>query len=350
MPESIRVKTPSRLHLSLIDLNGSLRRVDGGLGVVLDRPNLVVEGHLRPGSTLTVAGDSPWVLVIHEVCQKIYAADPTLRRDVEIDLVRDIPAHVGLGSKTQLSMALAFILASLSDRADLLFPEKLARLVGRGGTSGIGYKAFFEGGFILDGGHAFGPGEEKSSFLPSSASRAGPAPTLLRVDLPEHWRFVCVVPSGLEGAHDAHERNIFQESCPIPLAEVQKVSHLLLMKALPAVVTRDVENFGASLFALQSMGFKNIEVNLQVPMIKRLIHFLRDNGAYGAGMSSFGPIVYGLVDSEREAQVLAGRVREFLGEVSHEIYVAAPNNHGAEITLPPARDVVLASEYAPTAS
>ena len=37
------VKTPSRLHLGLIDLNGDLGRMFGGLGVGIDHPNVIVE-------------------------------------------------------------------------------------------------------------------------------------------------------------------------------------------------------------------------------------------------------------------------------------------------------------------
>ena len=38
-----QIRSPSRLHLSLIDLNGSLGRIDGGFGFALDTPNFVIE-------------------------------------------------------------------------------------------------------------------------------------------------------------------------------------------------------------------------------------------------------------------------------------------------------------------
>ncbi len=37
------VKTPARLHLGLIDMNGDLGRMFGGLGVGIDHPNVIVE-------------------------------------------------------------------------------------------------------------------------------------------------------------------------------------------------------------------------------------------------------------------------------------------------------------------
>ena len=39
----VYVKTPSRLHFSLIDMNGRLGRVDGSLGLALNHPNVVLE-------------------------------------------------------------------------------------------------------------------------------------------------------------------------------------------------------------------------------------------------------------------------------------------------------------------
>ena len=37
------IKTPSRLHMSLIDLNGSYKRIDGGIGLAIQEPQFVLE-------------------------------------------------------------------------------------------------------------------------------------------------------------------------------------------------------------------------------------------------------------------------------------------------------------------
>ncbi len=39
----IVVKTPARLHLGMLDLNGELGRRFGSIGVAISRPNVVVE-------------------------------------------------------------------------------------------------------------------------------------------------------------------------------------------------------------------------------------------------------------------------------------------------------------------
>ena len=37
------IRAPARIHMSLIDLNGSYRRVDGGIGLALADPQFVLE-------------------------------------------------------------------------------------------------------------------------------------------------------------------------------------------------------------------------------------------------------------------------------------------------------------------
>jgi beta-ribofuranosylaminobenzene 5'-phosphate synthase len=50
----VYVKTPARLHLGLIDLNGDIGRIYGGLGVALDHPNVILE--TQKSKPLTVSG------------------------------------------------------------------------------------------------------------------------------------------------------------------------------------------------------------------------------------------------------------------------------------------------------
>ena len=38
----MEIKTSARLHLSLIDLNGLEGRVDGGIGITLENPSLIM--------------------------------------------------------------------------------------------------------------------------------------------------------------------------------------------------------------------------------------------------------------------------------------------------------------------
>jgi len=61
---------------------------------------------------------------------------------------------------------------------------------------------------------------------------------------------------------------------------------------LPGIAGRDLDLFGSSVTAIQGMGFKKVELNLQPPGIPALIETVHLAGAAGAGMSSFGSTIY----------------------------------------------------------
>jgi beta-ribofuranosylaminobenzene 5'-phosphate synthase len=51
----LKIKTPSRIHMTLIDMNGSLGRVDGGIGITLEEPNIVITA--KKSDSVEVRGD-----------------------------------------------------------------------------------------------------------------------------------------------------------------------------------------------------------------------------------------------------------------------------------------------------
>src|SRR5512138_1512427 len=97
----VQVKTPARLHLGLIDMNGDLGRLFGGLGVGIDRPNVIVEAQNSPN--FTIRGQE--VELANSVAQKFFSTYH-LPAKASINVVEAIPAHVGLGSGTQFSLAI----------------------------------------------------------------------------------------------------------------------------------------------------------------------------------------------------------------------------------------------------
>ncbi len=94
------------------------------------------------------------------------------------------------------------------------------------------------------------------------------------------------LPSGASGVQ---ETDIFRTHCPVPVEEVRKVCHEILMRLLPGIVEQDLDVFGSSVNAIQGLGFKKVELSLQPKQIPKLIERLRSAGAACAGMSSFRP-------------------------------------------------------------
>jgi beta-ribofuranosylaminobenzene 5'-phosphate synthase len=85
-----------------------------------------------------------------------------------------------------------------------------------------------------------------------------------------------------------------------------------MMRMLPGLVEHDLDLFGSSINAVQNLGFKKVELGLQPPEVTGLLPLLRNAGAAGAGLSSFGPAVYAIGDSDMRA--MEGAARSFMNE------------------------------------
>ncbi|TFG19186.1 MAG: hypothetical protein EU533_06975 [Promethearchaeota archaeon] len=329
----IRITTPCRIHLSLIDENGYTGRVDGGIGLMLDRPNVIFEAS-NSAEEFKIEANRYYresIEVINQQASKIFKVFNINNKNFHFHLKRYYPSHVGLGSKTQLSLAIATAITKLKNISNLSTIE-LTKLVERGGTSGIGWRGFEMGGFILDAGHDFGKGKEKETFLPSSASKnVNPALTLLRYAIPDDWRFVLAIPNVKKGAYGDEEVSIFQTHAPIPKVEVNEVSHQILMKLIPGLIKNNLDCFGEGLKRIQSIGFKKIEISLQHDIVKDLLTFFEEFGLKAYGMSSFGPSVVGITQSEDEANDLLKATQMKLKKIGGHIYICKPNNEGAKI-------------------
>ncbi len=70
--DTIEIKAPSRLHITLIDLNGALGRVDGGVGLTLDSPALRIRVQQDEG--VFVSGSDAFADRIEHAVRAIAAA------------------------------------------------------------------------------------------------------------------------------------------------------------------------------------------------------------------------------------------------------------------------------------
>lgn len=295
-PASVFVEAPARLHFGVLDLRGNLGRCFGGLGAAIPSPSLLLEA--SPGSEVTAEGPDADRAI--EFARR-YLSYYGLTGGVALKVHRSIPSHAGLGSGTQLGMAIGRALAELSGRSTE--PTELARATGRGKRSAIGTWVFALGGFIVEGGRR--PGTDDL------------APLLARFPLPESWRCVVAVPSGRSGLSGDAEARAFEELPPPREREVEQVSHLVLMQLLPALVEGDLPSFGQALSQIQRITgswFAGQQGGIFAPgETERLVTEMSRAGALGVGQSSWGPSAYGLVDSPAAAAELGERVRRSLG-------------------------------------
>jgi beta-ribofuranosylaminobenzene 5'-phosphate synthase len=327
----IEVRACARLHLGLLDNNGEEGRLYGSMGVALNHPQLLLRAETADG--LQVEG-----LEIERVAA--YAQRFIDRHGfpagARLTLSSSIPAHVGLGSGTQIALAVGTALARLA--CSRLNTQEIALSLGRGARSGVGIATFQYGGFVLDGGHRIlsrAPDAPMGN-EPSKQIEDKIPPLLVHHPVPKDWIFVVAIPGAEQGFSGDREESALLQLPNAPSGLVEKISRLLLMRMLPALVEKDIANFGKALTGIQRIVgdcFAPVQGGrYATPLLEKMVEFLLDKGAAGAGQSSWGPAIYGLVEGKAHAHKLAQATRLFLADLGGgAVFCAQPRNRGARI-------------------
>jgi beta-ribofuranosylaminobenzene 5'-phosphate synthase len=308
---TVRVEAPARLHMGMLDASGEGPRRFGGLGVAVSRPAVVVEA--SESGELTVEGpDADRALAVAERC--LAGLD---LRGARVRVLEAIPAHAGLGSGTKLALAVTAALSALAGRSPE--PAAMARTAGRGARSAVGLWTFALGGFVVEGGVRAGVAE--------------PAPLLVRQAMPDEWRCVLAIPAAEPGLSGGAEEAAFADLRPDP-DRAARIAQVVLTALLPALVERDLGEFGAALTRLQRLvgdAFAPAQGGTFHPRAGGLVEALLRLGAAGAGQSSWGPAVYGLAGSEAQGRDLARRLEPELA--GGRVEVVRFDNRGAEVVV-----------------
>ena len=311
---AVRVIAPARLHLGFLDLNGDLGRRFGSIGLAIDRP--VTELVLTRARAFKADGpDRDRALkMLHR-----FAEGFSLQSAYLLDIRSAIQRHAGLGSGTQLALAVGAALAALEglDQG----AQELGELTERGARSAIGMGAFEQGGFIVDGGR----GELDRS-----------PPILMRASFPEAWRVLLILDTRTTGVHGESETQAFAELPPLPAAAAAHVCRLVLMQLVPGLMEADIAAFGAAVTEIQSIvGGHFAAAQGGSPWasaaVARIAGTLKQQGALGIGQSSWGPTGFAFAANKEIAEGLYDSLIGAARAEGLEIMVCRGRNRGASI-------------------
>jgi beta-RFAP synthase len=319
MNREVHVTAPSRLHFGLMSLGQFGARQYGGVGAMIERPGL--ELRVSPARYLTCEGRLAerarrfalrWAEFHH-------TPPPNCR----IEVLATPPEHVGLGTGTQLGLAVAAGLAAYVGLPALTAPE-LALSVGRGLRSAVGTYGFVMGGLIVEQG--------KLASEPIS-------PLDCRIDLPEAWRFLLVRPldqAGLSGDDEATAIDALPAIAPETAAQLaaEARDHLI-----PAAATSDFAAFSASLYRYGHRSGVCFAARQGGPfngaVLTALVNRIRGLGVEGVGQSSWGPTIFAVLSSQEQAERLRKELASHTDDPALEFVIAPPNNRGATIEVFP---------------
>jgi beta-RFAP synthase len=291
----IVVTAPARLHFGMLDPAGVGARRFGGFGVGVEYPRVVVGARLRPDEDVVVSGSqSERATTFVRRARAAFG----LGSGVEVNVREAIPPHTGLGSGTKLGLAIGRGLAELAGIS--AGAEQLARASGRGARSSVGCWTFAAPGLVVEAGVPDG---------------GWISPVVARHPMPERWRCVLALPRGVEGLSGNAEERFFNQLHERVGAE-PRVSRLLLTALLPGLMTGSIDEFGAALAEIQrEIGsmFAAQQGGVFHPRAAPLVDALVALGVRAVGQSSWGPSVYGIVDSPELAAEVADRLRVVAG-------------------------------------
>lgn len=312
---TVSVTVPARLHLGFVDLNGSLGRRFGGIGLAI--AGLRTRTTLCTGARMQVSGPES-----DRAARHLAAMRDIIKAQDNHHLIVDevVPAHAGLGSGTQIALAIAAGMRRLHG-LPLDVVGDAARL-GRGARSGIGIGLFHGGGLVMDGGRG---------------QANGPPPIISRMDFPEAWRVLLVLDPNRRGMHGENERAAFASLPPVSDGEAAHLCRLMVMRALPGLAEHDIVSFGMAIKELQArLGDHYAPVQgarFSSPAVAAVLELLDREGAFGIGQSSWGPTGFAFAASETEARRLAAIAERHPDARDLDIQVSRGLNRGAEIAV-----------------
>lgn len=316
MNRCVRISAPARLHMGFLDLSGSLGRQYGSIGVALNEIQTCLTVQRSKHSSAQGPCAERALACASQLAARLHVED-----GFHIEIESAIPEHVGLGSGTQLSLAIGLAISRLYEQ-DLSVRE-VAQLTRRGARSGIGIAAFEQGGFILDGG---------------CANETTPAPVISRMAIPEHWRFLLVFDQREQGFHDQQELSAFKSLPDFPQSHAAHLCHLILMQAMPSLAEHNIHGFGDVITQLQqaigdyfspAQGGRFTSTD-----VAEAIHWLSQQGAVALGQSSWGPTGFCLIEDTHQAtNILQTAFKHFSHYPHLEFKLVSAQNHGGSVQI-----------------
>jgi len=298
----IRVSAPSRLHFGLfrlpVDQAGYWpdqegrptvpARNFGGVGLMIDKPGVQVRVEAAGAWSASGPLSERALSFGRRFVESLALADePAFQITVE----SCPPEHTGLGTGTQLGLAVAKGIALCLGSSESSCVD-LAKRIGRGERSAIGIHGFEHGGLIVDGG---------------KSEDAKIAPLVAHVAFPEDWSILLILPEDGAGTHGQREREAFAKLAQGEqnLAHTDALCRLVLIGMLPALAERDWPAFGEALYDFnRRVGemFAPWQRGIYAdPYVASMVRNLRNLGIKGVGQSSWGPVVYGVLNSGLQA-------------------------------------------------
>ncbi len=277
--QAVRITTGTRLHFGLLRTAAPF----GGVGVMIDHPQTEIV--IRPAESFQCPQEVSDRVVgiaqrIGQATRRIAECEPHELPGCAVEVVKRADPHSGLGSGTQLAMAVAEGLAGFCRL--LLSPEELAcRIAGRGERSAVGVHGYFQGGLIYE--DADDPGELNA--------------VKQRVAIADPWCVALFRPSTPPAQVSGRlEQTHFRTLEKTTATKRQQLAAIINEQLMPAAANRDFVDFADAVQRYNhesGLLFQSVQGGpYNGSAVSELVQLLIECGAVGVGQSSWGPTVF----------------------------------------------------------
>lgn len=287
---SLTILIHPRIHITLLSLTSDSYRKNGGLGFSIDDP--LIEVAIKESAQSEVIDCRRIPLPVAELSDLAELARKVVNDErysksglFEIRGVEFL-SHIGLGAGTAIRLAIVEGLSLLND--DPKPREELIIQSGRGGTSGVGISAYFNGGYSFDLGRPSGSDPFKSS---DEISGQFPLPLSLASLRMPSWQLGLCLPKLPAPSLEA-ERLLFRQNCPLPLVSSSLATFHSLFGVHASILESDYARFCDAVNAIQGTQWKQAEWEVHDSTLLEIRNVLMQNGADCVGLSSLGPALY----------------------------------------------------------
>ncbi|MGB7345843.1 MAG: beta-ribofuranosylaminobenzene 5'-phosphate synthase [Pirellulaceae bacterium] len=289
--QTVRIVTGSRLHFGLLDTAPPF----GGVGVMIDHPQ--TEVIVTPSETF--ACDDPSSRT-HDIANRLTEfLGLTNLPHCHVRVAQRATAHHGLGTGTQLALAVAEAMATFCGLD--LPPEVLAsKIASRGKRSAVGSHGYFRGGLIFES-------SDSDSANDLNAIQH-------RIELPNDWRVLIFRPTETSPTvSGTDEQDQFDRLGSASNSQQDELRQIVQKQLIP---TAEQAEFGLFCEAVHrynhqsGMLFSSVQGGpYSSPAITDLVSMLTSHGGTGVGQSSWGPSVFSWFESPSSADEFIHKVK-----------------------------------------
>ena len=295
--EKLIIETPSRIHLGFLELDNNSDRLFGSLGLTIT--NFETKLLLKKSKKINVICDD-----INQK-ERIKRIITLLNKKIdfpsfEMQVIKSIPSHSGLGSGTQLALSIATLISTFADIKISI--DELAIILDRGKRSGIGIESFKNGGFIVDGGKI-----KDSTKIP---------PILFNSNWPQNWKLILILDNSLRGIHGLKEKQEFKNIKKISSELSKENCRSLCLKILPSIIEKRFKEFCSGMQEIQNNTariFSKAQGGLFTSKkISMIFDFIKHKKKICYGQSSWGPTSYIILENENKREEIFNEISIFI--------------------------------------